>query len=84
MIKVRVDNDVDYIKIKLLPIKNEICIVHNRRVKDDYIVTFDKNLEFISNCLFVISLEDFNDEKRSEFNDSDDDIVMIGRAEFLS
>ena len=84
MIKVRVDNEVDDIKIKLLPIKNEICIVHNRRVKDDCIVTFNQNLEFISNCLSVISLEDFNDEKRSEFIGSDDDIVMIGRVDFLS
>lgn len=83
MIKIRVDNEIDDIKIQLLPIKNEICIVHNRKVKDDYIITFDNNLEFISNHLSVTRSEDFNDEKRLEFIVSDDDVVIIGRKDFL-
>lgn len=83
MIKIRVDNEVDDIKIKLLPIKDEICIVHNRKVKDDYIITFHQNFEFINNRLSVILSEDFDDENRLEFMVSDD-VVIVGRKDFLS
>jgi hypothetical protein len=83
MLKISVNEDIDDIKIKLMPINSEICIVHNRRKKDDFVVTFDSNLEFIKNQLSIISFEDFTEEKRIEFIMSDNDIVIAGRGDFL-
>lgn len=83
MLKITVNEDIENIKFKLLPIKNEICIVHNRRIKNDFIVTFGSNLEFIKNQLSVMSVEDYTEEKRIEFIMSDNDIVIVGREDFL-
>lgn len=83
MIKISVNDSFEDIKIKLLPIKDEICIVHNRKVKDDYIVTFDENIEFIKARLSIISAEDFNAEKRVEYIGSEN-IEMAGRVDFLN
>jgi hypothetical protein len=76
MKKVNVIEKVEDIKEKLLRIKNEICIIHNRRTKDNFIVTFEKNLEFIRDHLSVISEEDFTNLKKIEFIVSDDSYLV--------
>lgn len=83
MLKINVSGDIDNIKNKLLPIKNEVCIVHNRKNNDNYVVTFESNLDFIRNELLVKSIEAFTEEKRIESLMSDNDIVIAGRVDYI-
>ena len=83
MLKIRVSEPIDDIKRILSPIKNEICIVHNRREDDYFIVTPNSNLRFIQTNLSVLGFEDFAEKDRTNFFFSNDDILLIGRTDFM-
>jgi hypothetical protein len=83
MVKINVKEEIDNIKNELIPIKDEVCIVHDRIKKDNYIVTFDSNLEFIKTHLPIISVIDFTEKEKMEFFLSNEDIVIFGREDFL-
>jgi hypothetical protein len=83
MLKIRINEEIDDIKTLLSSIKNEVCIVHNRRKKDDFIVTSNANLKFIQTHLSVLEFEDFTEKDKVEFYLTDEDILIVGRAEYL-
>jgi hypothetical protein len=83
MLKIRVTEGLDDIKSILSPIKNEICIVHNRKENDDFIVTPNANLSFIQSHLSVLGFESFTEKDKSELFFSDEDILLVGRADFI-
>jgi hypothetical protein len=83
MLKIRVNEELDDIKTLLSPIKDEICIVHNRRIKDDSIVTLNANIEFVQSHLSVLAIEDFTEKDKAEFFHTDEDLLLVGRADFL-
>jgi hypothetical protein len=83
MLKIRVNEELDDIKTSLSSIQNEVCIVHNRRIKDDFIVTLNANLEFIQSRLSVLAIEDFTEKDKAEFFFTDEDLLIVGRADFL-
>ena len=83
MLKIKVNEEIDDIKTILSSIKNEICILHNRRKKDDFIVTANANLKFIQTHLSVLGFEDFTEKDKIEFVLSNEDILIAGRSDFL-
>lgn len=83
MLKIKVNEGLEDIKLKLSSIKSQVCIVHNRREKNEFIVTSNSNLAFIQTQLSVLETEDFTEKDKADFFFSDEDLLLIGRADFL-
>ena len=84
MIKIKVVEEIDDIKNKLLPLKDEVCIIKNRREGDCFIVTFDANQQYIESHLSVISVEGFNESKKVELILSDEDMQVFGNPNLIN
>jgi len=86
MIKIKVVEDTETIKNKLFPIRDEICIVQNRKNRDDFIVTYDHHIDFIKKHLTINFVEEFSEMNKIDFIISNDnnDMSFTGRADFLT
>lgn len=74
MVKVKVEEEIEIIKNKLLPIIEEVCLIYNFKKKNAFVVTYPQNLSFVKEQLSVDSgsEEDFTEEKKAEFMNSEE------------
>ncbi|WP_020530027.1 hypothetical protein [Flexithrix dorotheae] len=85
MVKVKVEEEIEIIRNRLLPINDEVCLIYNLKKKYVYIITYPQNLSFVREQLVVFSVEDFTEEKKIEFMISEEfsNSTISGRIDFV-
>ena len=64
-----IDGISDRIKstISSTPIKEEVCILYNKKTKQNFVITEEKNIDTLKVYFPVIGLEKFNEKKEPKF-----------------
>ena len=85
MIIIHVKNKIDIIKptLRSIPVRDDVCIAHNRKTDQVYVITAERNIDAIKVYTPVFGYEIFDRRKRNEIWNSDD-FVYSGRLDYLN
>ena len=81
-----VENEYKEIQNKLFPIRDEMCLIHNRNTKQNVVIFLDKHLDFVVQFLNCAEVNDFTQKMAFDLHNSDElnNCLITGNTDIIS